>query len=214
MSISLSLADICSIATQFNQGRTDPTLSEVSRYANIAQGLVAAQDQYRSLESVFAFSILSNTTTVALPSDFYAVKSMSLSTGSSLGWSQTLLPTSPEIITSYGTYQAIPRMYSLYGNRLLIAPPSDSTYSGAMRYQTEVPTLVNPGDVPVLRKDYHYAIALKTAELVSASRNDYEQESANLNRYVMYMATIPNDRALEQRDKLLGGSVPKWRGGF
>lgn len=209
--INLSLQDISSIATQFNQGRTDLSGSEVSRYANIAVGLVAAQDQYRSLESTYNFSITSGVTTTALPSDFYAVLSMSLSTGSSLGWNQTLLPTSPEIITSYGTYQAIPRMYSLYGNSLLFGPPSDSTYSGSMRYQTAIPTLLAPTDVPALRAEYHYAVALKTAALVSASRNDYEQEAANEMRYTVYMSSLPNDRALQQRDKKLGASVPKWR---
>ena len=212
MSIQMSLANIASIATQFNQGRTDLTLSEVSLYANIALGQVAAQDQYRSLESTYNFSIVSGTSSVALPSDFFAAQSLSVSSGTLNYWNTTLLPTSAEIITSYGTYKAPPRSYAIYGSTLLIGPTSDSTYSGAMRYTTKIPTLVNSGDTPSLEDRYHYAVALKTAEIVSASRNDSEQEALNHARYLDYMGSIYNDRALRQRDKTTGVSVPRWRG--
>ena len=212
MSIQMSLSQIASIATQFNQGRTDLTLSEVSLYANIALGQVAAQDQYRSLESTYNFSIVSGTTSVALPSDFFAAKSLSVSSGTLNYWNSALLPTSPEIITSYGTYHAPPRSYAVYGSALLIGPTSDSSYSGSMRYTTKIPTLVNSGDTPGLEDRYHYAVALKTAEIVSASRNDSEQESLNHVRYLDYMSSIYNDRALRQRDKITGISLPRWRG--
>ena len=209
--ITMTLANISSLATQFNQGRTDLTASEVSLYANIALGQVAAQDQYRSLDSTYNFSITSGTSTVTLPSDFYAVQSMSISSGTNSYWNSVLLPTSPEVITSFGTYRAIPRMYGLYGSNLLIGPVSDSTYSGSMRYSTAVPTLVGTGDVPVLRAEYHYAIALKTAELVAASRMDADTEALNHQRYLDYMTSIPNDRALKQRDKVQSITVPRWR---
>ena len=211
MSVQLNLQQICSLATQFVQGRTDLTLSEVSLYANIALGQVAAQDQYRSLDATYNFSILSGTTSVALPSDFFAAQSLSVSSGTVNYWNTVLLPTSPEIITSYGTYRAPPKSYAIYGSALLIGPMSDSTYSGSMRYTTKIPTLVNSSDTPGLEDRYHYAVALKTAEIVSASRNDAEQESLNHQRYLDYMGSIYNDRALRQRDKTTGISVPRWQ---
>lgn len=209
--ISMTLSQICSLATQFVQGRTDLGASEVSLYANIALGTVAAQDQYRSLESVYNFSVVSGTTAVALPSDFYTDQSVSVSSGSNTAWSRRLLPINAELIDSYATARSVPQFYSVYGSSLMLGPTSDSTYSGAMRYTTKIPTLTLPGDVPVLREDYHYAIALKTAELVSAARNDSENEALNAQRYVTYITSLPNDRALRQRDKLIGASVPKWR---
>lgn len=208
--IPLSLQQISSIATQFNQGRGDVSASECSLYANIAVGTVASQDQYRSLESTYNFSITSGTSIVTLPADFFAALSLSLSSGSNNGFQTTMLPSSVEIIDSMGTFRSLPKVYAVYGSGMLVGPMSDSTYSGSMRYQTKIPMLMAIGDTPSLREEYHYAVALKTAELVSASRNDSEQEALNRQRYLDYMTSLPNDRALRQRDKLQGISMPRW----
>lgn len=207
---TLSLAQISSLATQWNQGRTDLTGSEVSLYANIALGIVANQEQYRSLDSTYNFSLTSGTSTVALPVDFLNVQSLSLSSGTNYAWQQAMVPSTPELIDSFNTTRAVPRFYAVFGSKLLVGPASDSTYSGAMRYTTKVPAMVSSSDTPGIEDRYHYAVALKTAELVSASRNDSEQEALNHQRYLDYITSIPNDRALKQRDKTMGITRPTW----
>ncbi len=208
--LTLTLQQISSIATGYNQGRLDYTPSEVSLYANIALGVLAAQDQYRSLESTYNFSITSGTTQVALPTDFFSDVALSLSSGTNYAFVRRLLPTDAVTIDSYGTTRDVPRIYTVYGSQLLLAPASDSTYSGLMRYSTKVPNLMQSTDTPGVEDRYHYAVALKTAELLSAARNDSDQEALNHQRYVDYMTSIPNDRALRQRDKMIGASRPTW----
>ena len=202
--MQLSLAQISSIATAYNQGRMDYSASEASFYANIAVQTLASQDRYRSLESVYNFSVTSGTTSIPLPTDFYNEVSLSLSSGSNSAWNQRLLPETAQRIDSFGTTMSIPRYYNLYANAIIIAPTSDSTYSGVMRYTTKIPAMVLSTDTPDVQERYHYAVALKTAELLSAARNDVEQEALNHQRYLDYMTSIPNDRALRQLDKLQG----------
>lgn len=196
--MQLTLANIASIATQFNQGRLDLTLSEVSFYANLAAGEVATRVQHLPLEGVAVSSLSSGENRIGLPTDFDYPINLSLSSGST-AWTKQLQAREVTWLDSGTTTYGEPEWFGLYGTWFEVWPVPDSDYSLQFRYGAKVPTMVASTSTPAIAERYHFAIALKTAELCAASRNDLDQEAVCRARYLSYMNSTPSDMAYRQR---------------
>lgn len=198
--MDLNLANIASIATGFNQGRTDIPLSEASFYANIAMQEVATRIQYRGLERIAYSSTTSGENRVALPTDFDFLVSLSLS--SSTGYNQHQLAIiDPPNMESIGTRIGEPCGFAIYSDWLELGPPPDSSYSLIMRYGAKITQLSTSTSTPEIDSRYHYPIACRTAALLAAARNDIDQESINQSRYLAAMSSTPSDLAYRQRTR-------------
>jgi len=212
--VNLNLAQISSTATAYNQGRGDYSASEASFYANIALVQVATAIQMQPLESLAISSTTSGENRMSLPPDFDYVISLSYLTGASSGF-PALTMRDAFLLDSGTTFAGPPREFAVYSTWMELAPIPDSAYSLQLRYGAKIPALLASTDTPSLSDRYHYAVALKTAELLAAARNDSEQEALNHQRYMDYMGSIPSDQAFRQRDKLsMGVSVPRGPFGF
>lgn len=198
--MELSLAQIASIATTFNQGRLDITLSEASFYANLALSEVATRTKHQTLERIAISSTTSGERRITVPSDFLYPLSVTISDNSAgpVGAPYQLQAREATWLDSYGSQVGLPRWYIPYGDWIELAPSPDSAYSVQLRYGAKIPAMVASTSTPVLHERYHYAVALKTAELLAAARNDLEQEAANRVRYLSYMGSTPSDLAMRQ----------------
>ena len=196
--MQLTLQNIASIATAFNQGRTDLTLSEVSFYANLAVGEVATRTQHLPLEGLAISSTTSGENRVTLPTDFDYPINLSLSSGSNV-WTKQLQAREATWLDSGTTTNGEPSYYALYGTWLEVWPTPDSAYSLTLRYGAKVPVMTASTSTPALAERYHYAVALKTAEMCAAARNDLDQEAICRARYLSYMNSTPSDMAYRQR---------------
>lgn len=208
--MNLNLQQISSIAVGFNQGRTDYSPSEVSFYANVALVEVATRIPMKPLEALAVTSTTSGENRMALPPDFEYAISLSYTTMSP-PWTPTLTMVEGYQLDSTCTIQAPPSRFAVYSDWMELQPVPDSSYSLQLRYGATMRAMVASTDTPNLSERYHYPVALKTAELLSAARNDAEQEALNHQRYLDYMGSTPSDMALRQRDKAsMGVSVPRW----
>ena len=196
----LTLGQIASIATTFNQGRMDIPLSEASFYANLAQAEVATRTKHQPLERLAVSSTTSGERRVSVPSDFLYPISVTLSDTSSgpVGSPYQLIAREVTWLDSVGTGVGLPRYFIPYSDWIEVAPSPDSAYSLQLRYGAKISAMMDSTSTPALAERYHYAIALKTAELLAAARNDLEQEGANRQRYLSYMMSTPSDLAMRQ----------------
>ena len=193
----LNLGQIMSIATTLNQGRLDYGPSELSLAANLACGEVSTRIPHRYLEGIAVSSTTSGERRMDLPSDFDYALTVSITSGS--GWRKPLQERQVAWLDSLGTQLGEPTYYVHYGSWLELAPSPDSSYSLEMRYTAKVSSLVSSVDTPNLAERYHYAVALKTAEIAAMMRNDIDQEAICRARYLSYMGSTPSDLAYQQR---------------
>lgn len=199
--MDLTLANIASIATGFNQGRTDIPLSEASFYANIAMQEVATRIQYRGLERLAYSSTTSGENRMALPTDFDYMQSLSISSHTNGFNPVHLRIVDPPTMESIGTQVGCPRAFAVYSDWLEVGPPPDSSYSVMMRYGAKIAQLSYSTSTPEIDSRYHYPIACRTAALLAAARNDVDQENVNQMRYLAAMSSTPSDAAYRQRTK-------------
>lgn len=193
----LNLGQIMSIATTMNQGRLDYALSELSMAANLACAEVSTRLPHRYLEGIAVSSTTSGERRMDLPTDFdYA---LTVSITSDAGWRKPLMERQVAWLDSLGTQLGEPTYYVQYSSWLELAPSPNSAYSLEMRYTAKVSSLVSSVDTPNLAERYHYAVALKTAEIAAALRNDIDQEAICRARYLSYMGSTPSDLAYQQR---------------
>jgi len=208
----LNLGQIASRATELAGGRLDWQLSDASFYANIAITYVgqAAGIQHQSKEALAVSSTTSGVNRIALPTDYdYA---LGLTIGIPNSWS-----TATSRITTWEPMRKFdgnwadtfvnaadggePEAYIDYATWVELVPSPDSRYSLVLRYMTKAPTLVASTDTPVLDEQWHWAVTLKTAELLAASRDDDANEAKNHNRYLEYINTVRFDQTKRLLDK-------------
>lgn len=197
--MELNLQQIASLATTFNQGRLDLQLSEVSLYANLALSEVATRVQHQPLEAIAVSSTTSGENRLDLPSNFDYMLTVSITSGAARGVRTQLMERQVAWMDSYASQLGEPTQYVKYSSWLELAPSPDSSYSMELRYVTKVGSMISSTDTPNLNERYHYAVALKTAELCAAARNDIEQEAVCRARYLSYMGSTPSDLAYQQR---------------
>ena len=195
--MQLNLSQIMSLATTMNQGRMDYSTSELSLAANLACAEVSTRLPHRYLEGIATSSTTSGERRMDLPTDFDYALTVSITSGA--GWRKPLQERQVAWLDSLGTQLGEPNYYVQYSSWLELAPSPNSAYSLEMRYTAKVSSLVSSVDTPNLAERYHYAVALKTAEIAAALRNDIDQEAVCRARYLSYMGSTPSDMAYQQR---------------
>lgn len=205
----LSLAQCCSRATEMAGGRLDWGLSDVSFYSNLAAQEVAQQSGHIAKEAIAVSSTTSGENRYALPADFDYSTALTLFVGSNSTADTSRYTTSYVLQGRDANWidsrslpdNGIPEFYVLYNTFFELAPSPTSAYSLQLRYMARVPTLVNSSETLLLDDRWHPAWLYKTVELLEASRNNVEGEMVAHNRYLQYVATVPTDRQLKQRDR-------------
>lgn len=198
----LSLADVTSRATTLAGGRTEWQPSEISFWANVAAQEVYNQVVHLPLESLAYSSTTSGENRLSLPSDFDTPLALSnLSTDGVTGGRQLPLVTGDWIDSQASTTNGEPQVWALYGTWLELWPSPDSSYSLLLRYRARQGTLVASTDTPAFDERWHPGWLYKTTELLEASRGNPEGEALARNRYLSYMASIPDDRSRRQQVK-------------
>lgn len=205
----LTLAQVCSRATEMAGGRADWALSDVSFYSNLALQEVAQQSGHLNKEAIAVSSTTSGENRYALPADFDYSTALTLYVGSN-STADTSRYTTSYVLQGQDANWAdsrslpdtgIPEHYVLYSTFFELYPSPTSAYSLQLRYMTKHPALVQSSETCLLDDRWHPAWLYKTVELLEASRNNVEGEMVAHNRFLQYVATVPTDRQLKQRDK-------------
>ena len=204
----LSLGELASTATTFAGGRLDWTLSEASRYVNFAYFEVSQKAGHVPKEAIAISSTTTGENRIAFPSDFDYPMALTLFVGSTSTATTSnatrvvpLAQKDARWFDSQDLASGEPEAYVFYGTSIELYPSPNSAWSLQLRYMSKNPTLVASTDTPVLDERWHPAILYKTVELLEASRNNVEGEAIARNRYLGYMASVPTDLQLKQRDR-------------
>lgn len=206
----LNLGEIASTATTFAGGRLDWTLSETSRYVNMAISELKSRQgvTHTPLEAIAISSTTSGENRIAFPPDFdyptaitCYVGSSSTATASHTTSVQVLRAKDARWFDAQELQIGVPENYVYYGTSIELYPSPNSAYSLELRYATKHSTLVASTDTPSLDEKWHAAILYKTVELLEASRNNVEGEAIARNRYLNYVTTTMSDLAMKQKDR-------------
>ena len=190
------------------KGRTDWGLSDASFYANLAAQEVSQYAGHLPKEAIAVSSTTSGENRYALPSDFDYPTALTLYQGSSSTTGTSRMTTAIPLVgrdANWGDARSlpddgVPENYVLYSTFFELHPSPNSGYSMQLRYMTKHPTLIASTETLLLDDRWHPAWLYKAVEMLEASRNDIEGEAMARNRYLSYVATVPSDRQLKQRD--------------
>ena len=198
--------------------RADISASDASFWANQAYQEIAQAAPHALLEKSTRYSVISNTTSVALPSDYLETISLSWETDGSGGGgsSRTLRQTSPERADAIGFYPVgMPKEYFEYNNRIVFLPSADSysaTTSGRSflhRYRAAAEDLVSLTSVPSIATEWRTAwLYLTEAFLHEHIGNEVEGAIAR-GRYAAYAASLKDTQARRQMAGGLRISLPQ-----
>lgn len=224
-----NLGQISSMATTLAGGRMDWTPSETSLWANMAYSEIANKVGHTPLEALAVSSTTSGENRYTLPTDFdrtialtMYVNSTSTSTAlSDRTTSVVLIGKDANWIDSQqqgsGTQNANtvgqPEAYVQYATWFELWPSPTSAYSLQLRYFAKPPVLVDSTDTPALDERWQPALVFKTAQFLEASRNNVEGEIVARQRYLDYIASMPNDRSRKQQDRVAMTARFAWRKG-
>lgn len=210
---ALTLGQISSLVTGFNQGRTDYSLSDLSMYANVALEELANQSEMRGLEVTVTCPVgqsQNNTGTTGYdlvitpaypdngfyPNFIYTVFNNEQPPGSP---ERILQPTTQDWILSQSTTSGIPRYYAWFQEQLTVWPSAKSSALQLLvRYSAKPMPMVASTSTPGVDPKWHYAIACRAAAIAAAARNDIEQEAINQARYLNVVNSLYPDRAVRQ----------------
>ena len=204
----LNLGTVCSRATEMCAGRTDWILSDASFFANLAAQEVSQYAGHLPKEAIAVSSTTSGENRYALPTDFDYPTALTLYQGSSATTGSrmtTSIPLSGRDANWADSRSlpdtGVPENYVLYATFFELYPSPNSGYSLQLRYVQRQPTLVASTETLMLDERWHPAWLYKTVEMLEASRNNIEGVAMARNRYLSYVATVPTDRQLKQRDR-------------
>lgn len=208
----MTLAQITSRATELAGGRLDWSPSDVSYYANVAVGYVslAAGITHTPSEALAVSSTTSGGNRIGLPTDWD--HGIALSIGIPNSWSTSttasrdttwkpLPKQSPAWADTFhgSTNGGEPEAHVEYATWLELVPSPDSAYSLQLRYMSKAPALTSSSATPALDEQWHWAVVLKTAELLELSRGNMEGVRLQNAAYESYISVL----RLDQRKKLM-----------
>lgn len=205
-----SLGELCSTATQFAGGRNDWSLSEASRFANMAYSEVYNRPGHVPLEAVATSSTTSGEQRYQLPPDWNYGIALTVYQGS--GSTATIGSRSTTVIrlkqrdanwvdAQTLTPSGVPEAYVQYAQWIELWPSPNSAYSMQLRYAVKPQTLVDSTATLSLDERWQSAVLYKTIELLEGSRNNVEGEAMARNRYLNFCLVTPTDQAMQQRDR-------------
>jgi len=216
----MTLAQIMSHATRLAQDARTPT-SQVSEYANLAIGIVGQNDgiEHAPKETVAFASTSTSDNRLAFPTDYdYAIglklgvpTSWSTATSRDTRW-EPLTKVPPAWNDPYQSSQSgQPRDYGEFATWFELMPSPNSAYSVEMRYMRKTSEYTASTATPPFDEQWHWAIALKTAELLSANNSDFTNESANRARYRTYLSELRPDQGKKRMDGRGAYVTVAWR---
>jgi len=196
------------MATTQAGGRSDWQLSEASLWANAAVQTVSQYAGHLPTEGIAISSTTSGENRYSLPSDHDYPIALTLYQGSSATTGSRATIAVPLVAMDAGWADSrslpdsgVPENYVLYSTYYELYPSPNSGYSLQLRYQTKHPTLIQSSETIALDERWHLACLYKTTELLEASRSNVEGEAIARNRFLSYVAGVPTDQQLKQRDR-------------
>lgn len=205
----LTLAQIASHATRLANDALIP-LSVVSEYANIAYGIVsqAAGILHSPKEQVVFASTTTSDNRLAFPSDYdFALglkvgipDSWSTATSRTTRWEGLTKAPAPWNDPYQSQTSGAPRDYAEFATWFELRPSPDSRYSVELRYMRKITELTASTSTPMLDEQWHWALALKTAELIAANGSDGTLEARNRARYASYINDLRVDQGRRRMD--------------
>jgi len=199
--MELTLGQMMSMVTTFNQGRTDYSTSDLSLYCNMALSELCDRVEMQSLDSFTVSSTTSGTSQLTIPTGCRFITSISNLSVAPRTLERTLAPTDWAEVDSRETQVGQPSRYALYRNQILLWPSADSAYSIQVRFQEQVPVLVSSTSTAAIDAKWHMAIAFRATALAAAARNDLEGEAVAQARYLGFVQSAPTDLADKQRGR-------------
>lgn len=210
----LTLAELMSYATQF-AGVTLADPSVVSAYVNQAYAMVLYEKgvEHQPREAVAVASTSTSDARLAFPTDYdYALglkvgipNSWSTATSRTTTW--RVLPkrtgTEFDTVLPNSADSAEPREYAEFSTWFQLRPSPNSAYSIELMYaRRPTSNLTASTATPSLDEQWHWAIALKSAELLAgAVTSDMTREMMNAKRYNAYVASLRLDQTKQLMDK-------------
>lgn len=205
----LTLAQIASHATRFANNANMP-FSTVSEYVNVAYGIVsqAAGILHAPKEQTTYASTSTSDNRLAFPSDYdfaLGIKvgvpdSWSTATSRTTRWEGLTKAPAPWNDPYQSQESGVPRDYAEFATWFELRPSPDSRYSVELRYMRKVSDLVASTATPILEEQWHWALALKAAELISAFDSDGTLEARNRARYGTYIKDLRLDQGKRRMD--------------
>lgn len=206
----LTLAQIASHATRLASDSLAP-LSIVSEYANMAYAHVsqAAGVKHSPKEQIAFASTTTSDNRLSFPSDYdYATgvklgipNSWSTATSRTTSWEPLTKSPAPWNDPYQSDTSDRPRIYAEFATWFELRPSPLSAYSVELRYMRKITELTASTATPILDEQWHWAIALKTAELLAATSEKSALEMLNRARYNTYMQTVRLDQARRRMDE-------------
>lgn len=205
-----SLAQLASHATRLAADNLTP-LSIVSEYVNLAVAQVsqAAGVKHSPKEAVAFASTSTSDNRLAFPTDYdYAI---GLKIGVPTSWSTatsrdtTWQPLTKEPAPWGDPYQSgqsgTPEKYGEFATWFELRPSPDSVYSTELRYMRKLSEMTASTATPNLDEQWHWGVAVKTAELLCAYLSDSTRERENARRFNTYVANMRLDQARRRMDE-------------
>lgn len=209
---SLTLAQVCSLATSLSGGGVRWTLSEASQWANLALELVSSMKgaHHKPREGLAISSSTSGGNRIALPTDFDYPIAFTMYVGSTSTATTSRTTYAVPLIQRDGAFVdaqdnqfdgGIPAYYVWYSSWIELFPSPNSAYSLQLRYGVRQTELTASTATATLDAKWNQAWVYKTAELLSAARDDATHETANHARFINYIQAIPTDQGMGQGDR-------------
>lgn len=209
---SLTLAQVCSMATALVDNGEPWPLSEASQWANMALEQVSsmANAHHKPREALAISSTTSGGNRIALPTDFDSPVVLTLYQGSTSTATTSRSTWAVPLIMRDGAFLdaqddqfsgGVPEYYAWYATWIELFPSPNSAYSLQLRYNIRQTELSASTATATLDAKWNQAWVYKTATLLAAARSDFTHEVANEQRFMNYIRLIPTDRALGQQDR-------------
>ena len=206
----LTLAQIASHATRLASDPAAP-FSVVSEYANIAYAVVsqAAGVKHAPKEQIAFASTTTSDERLSFPSDYdYALglklgvpNSWSTATSRTTSWEPLAKEAAPWGDPYQSQTSGEPRTYAEFATWFELRPSPLSVYSVELRYMRKITELTASTATPILDEQWHWALALKTAELLAAASERTTLEALNRPRYNPYVNSVRLDQTRQRMDE-------------
>lgn len=217
----LTLEQIVSHATRL-ANTPGVAMSLASEYANIAIAQYVSQDagiQHAPKEAVAFTSTTTSDNRLAFPSDFdYAIgaklgtpNSNSTATSRTTSWTPLTKVFPPDGTPYQSDTSGVPISYAEFATWFELRPSPLSAYSVELRYMRKVSEITSSTATPNLDEQWHWACALKTAELLAMNASDTTMEALNRQRYVTYLNILRTDQGKKRMDERGQRVVVRWR---
>jgi hypothetical protein len=154
--------------------RRSDLAADIPDFIQLAEKRITADLNARLQNTIATLPTTANVSTVSLPSDFNAMRSLTLPT-----YGDVVYLTPEKFDSSYPDQTAgVPRNYTLIGSSIVLGPVPDDAYSLRCVYRAEIPALATaPSGINWLLTDHpEIYLAATLSEAFAAIRDDENQQ--------------------------------------